>query len=141
MAKIMEEIIARGHPNVTAMHKTTLEITKEKELSKRGDCIIGVEAEKNISEISEEIKSHLKGGGTAKITILLPEYGLKEELKGTGNEKMSFNHPTDIVVRKSSFVCNRTLLIKADKAAVDLGREMVELLKDSSTILVFRIEI
>ncbi len=141
MAKIIEEIIARGHPNVTAKHKTTLEITKEKELSRKGDCIIGVEAEKSISEISEGIKSHLKGGGTAKITILLPDYGLEEEIKGVGSERMSFSHSTDIVVRKSSFVCGRTLLIKADKAAIDLNREMVELLKDTSTILVFRIEI
>jgi hypothetical protein len=141
MARIIEEIIARGHPNVTAMHKTTLEITKERELSKRGDCIIGVRAEKSISELSENIKNHLKRGGIAKISILLPEYGLKEEIKGVGSRKMSFNHPTDIVVRKSSFICGRTLLIKADKAAIDLSREMVELLKYPSTFLVFRIEI
>ena len=38
----MEIVIARGHPNIRATHKTTLEVTKEKELSPRGDCIIGI---------------------------------------------------------------------------------------------------
>ncbi|HIP58595.1 MAG TPA: DUF371 domain-containing protein, partial [Archaeoglobus profundus] len=38
----MKEVItAWGHPNITAKHRTTLEITKDEELSIRGDCIIG----------------------------------------------------------------------------------------------------
>ena len=138
---MIEEIIARGHPNITAKHKTTLEITKEGELSKRGDCIIGVKADKGISELSEKIKDYLKRGRSARISIILPDYGMEENLTGIGAEKLSFTHPTDIVVRKSSFICGRTLLIKDDKAAIDLSREMVELLKDPSTLLIFRIEI
>ena len=139
--EVREEIVARGHPNVTALHKTTLEITKEKELTKKGDCIIGVDADKSISEISENIKDRLKKKGKAEITILLPDYGLEEKVKGIGSEKLTFSHPTDIVLRKSSFVCGRTLLIKADKAAIDVNREIIDLLKDPSTLLVFRIEV
>ena len=36
---------AYGHPNITAKHKTTLEFTKDKELSLRGDCIVGVKSD------------------------------------------------------------------------------------------------
>ena len=138
---MIEEILARGHPNISAKHKTTLEITKDGELTKRGDCIIGVRAEKSISEISDKVKNHLKMGRKAKITISLPDYGLEEVIIGLGSKRMTFEHPTDIVVRKSSFVCGRTLLIEANKAAIDLNREMVELLKDPSTLLVFGIDL
>jgi hypothetical protein len=141
VGKVIEEIVARGHPNVSATHRTTFEITKDRELSKRGDCIIGIRAEKSISEVSDSIKNRLRGGRPTKITLLLPDYGLKEEIRGMGSNKMTFDHPTDIVVRRSSFVCGRTLLIKADRAAIDLSREMVEVLRDPSTLLVFRIEI
>ena len=34
-----------------------------------------------------------------------------------------------MVIRKSSYICNRTLAIKADKAAADLSRSLVEKLR------------
>ena len=36
---------ARGHENIRGVHKTTFEFTKEKELTLKGDCIIGVNAD------------------------------------------------------------------------------------------------
>jgi hypothetical protein len=54
---------------------------------------------------------------------------------------MTFDHGSDIVIRKSDFVCSRTLLVRSDKAACDIEREMVELLKDPQTELVFIIEV
>jgi len=138
---VKEEITAWGHPNITATHRTTFEITKDEHLTKRGDCIVGVKADKNISEISDRIKEKLKENALARIELVLPQYGLKEVVEGYGSSAMTFDHPTDIVVRKSSFVCGRTLLIKASKAARDLNREMVELLKDPATELLFIIRI
>ncbi|MEM2324735.1 MAG: DUF371 domain-containing protein, partial [Archaeoglobaceae archaeon] len=43
------EILAFGHSNITAKHRTTFEITKDQEISKRADCVIGVKASKSIS--------------------------------------------------------------------------------------------
>ena len=34
----------RGHNNVLALHKNTVEFTKDKELTLNGDCILGVDA-------------------------------------------------------------------------------------------------
>ena len=136
-----EKISAWGHPNITANHRTTFEITKEEHLTKKGDCIIGVKAEKSSFEISDEIKNKLKENAFARIELTLPQYGLKEVVEGYGSNAMTFNHPTDIVIRKSNFVCSRTLLIKASKAARDLNREMVELLKDPETELLFVIRV
>jgi hypothetical protein len=136
-----EEITAWGHQNITALHKTTLEITKDRELTKRGDCIIGVNADKAISEISDAVKKELKKGRKAKVILSIPDYGLSERLEGYGSSGMTFDHGSDIVIRKSDFVCSRTLLVRSDKAACDIEREMVELLKDPQTELVFIIEV
>jgi hypothetical protein len=38
--------------------------------------------------------------------------------------------PADLVVRKSDYVCGRTLAILADKAAKDLSRKLVEKLRN-----------
>ncbi|MCD6492968.1 MAG: DUF371 domain-containing protein [Archaeoglobaceae archaeon] len=136
-----ETVEAWGHPNITALHKTTFEVTKDSELSKRGDCIIGVRANKAIRDLNENLKEMLKLGYKAKIILELPDYGIKDEIVGLGNEKMSFKHKKDIVVRKSNYVCDRTLLIKATKSAFEIDREMIKLLKDPSTRLILKIEI
>ncbi|ADC65429.1 Protein of unknown function DUF371 [Ferroglobus placidus DSM 10642] len=135
MGKILEVISAYGHENIKATHKTTFEITKEKELTPRGDCIIGVRADKSIRDVNEELKQILRNAERVEVVLRLPDYGLEERLFGFGSKKMSFEDENDVVVRKSDFVCGRTLLIRASKAARDLSREFVELLKDRKTII------
>lgn len=139
--KVTEKIEAWGHPNITALHKTTFEITKDENLTGRGDCIIGVKANKAICDLNSGIKELLKAGCKAKIILKLPQYGVKDEIQGFGHEKMSFEHESDIVIRKSNFVCGRTLLIKASKSAFEIDRELINLLKDPSTQLSFVIEV
>ncbi|MCS7118798.1 MAG: DUF371 domain-containing protein [Archaeoglobaceae archaeon] len=132
---IIFEIEAFGHPNITAKHSTTLEVTKDLEISKKADCVVGVRADKSVFEIPERAKIELKKGLKVKVEFFLPDYGIKEFLIGFGDEKLNFTSKKDIVIRKSSFICGRTLLISADKSARDLNREMVELLKDGKTKL------
>lgn len=138
--KVMEKIEAWGHPNITALHKTTLEITKDENLTRRGNCIIGVKANKAIRDLDDNLKKLLKTGYKAKIILELPQYGVRDEVEGFGHEKMTFEHIRDIVIRKSNFICGRTLLIKANKSAFEIDREVIKLLKDSSTQLLFVIE-
>ena len=57
---IIEEITAYGHENILGTHKTTLEITKEDSLTKRGDCVIAIAANKAISELSQIFKEKAK---------------------------------------------------------------------------------
>ncbi len=132
-----DEIIAWGHENITARHRTTLEVTKEENLTLRGACIIGVKADKAIRDIDERIKEWLRAGNRIEIEIILPQYALKDSLVGFGSRDMTFEHKTDIVVRKSDYVCERTLAIRANKAAKDIDREIVKLLKDPTTELRF----
>jgi hypothetical protein len=121
-------IVAHGHINILATHKTTFEITKETRLSKNGDCIIAVDASKGMDALSLQFKENLRKDN-AEITILVEAGGVAEIINAQGNSKLILAHPTDIVVRKSSYICRRTLAIHADKSAKELSRELVKKLK------------
>ena len=120
---------ARGHENVLSTHKTTFEFTKEATLTKQGDCIVAVESTKAAVDLPPEFKEAARKEG-ARITVTVEADELKETVKAQGSPQLEFTHPTDLVIRKSSFVCGRTLAIRADKAALDWSRELVEKLKD-----------
>jgi hypothetical protein len=139
MVKSMETTItihAKGHPNVKSTHKTTLEITKEDYLTPTGDCIIGINADKSMADFSEEFREKIRNSDKIIVEIIVG--GLKEIIIGKGHKDLILNHPTDIVIRKSNFICPRTLMINADKSAKELNREIVERLKKGGD-LIFRI--
>jgi hypothetical protein len=127
--KAIEVINAFGHKNIRAAHKTTLEITKEEELSLMGDCVIAVSADKGFLELNPEFKRFLLMEG-AKLTILIDAAGVTDAVHALGSPKLVLTHPTDLVVRKSNYVCSRTLAIRADKAACTLSRRLVEKLQN-----------
>lgn len=126
--EITEIILVYGHENIQATHKSTLEITKEPQLSKKGDCIIGVSADKGIADLSLEFKESLRKKN-AKMTMLIEAGETAEIVNAFGSPRLILAHPTDMVVRKSSHICSRTLAIQADKAACDLSRKLVEKLR------------
>ena len=127
--KEIEVINAFGHRNIQSTHKTTLEITREENLTKRGDCIVAVKATKGAADLNPRFKDVARSD-VARITIIIKAGEVSEAIRAWGSGKLTFTHPHDLVVRKSSYVCGRTLAIKADKAAADLDRRLVERLKD-----------
>ena len=120
----MYKFHAFGHPNILATHKTTLEFTKDEELSLKGDCIIGVKADFDLKSIKKFIKS-LKSNN---IKIIIKAGKHKEEINGKINP--GFNSDKELVMRKSDFVSERTFALKADKAAFDLKRQLASHLKE-----------
>lgn len=132
--ELKEVIFAVGHANILATHETALEITKEAHLSRRGNCIVAVAADKAIDDLSSEFKECLRKD-EVKITIRINAGTVSDTLHAFGNCGLILDHPTDMVVRKSGYICNRTLAIQADKAACDLSRRLVERLKDPSQLL------
>jgi hypothetical protein len=127
--EITEIILAYGHKNIQATHRSTLEITKEAQLSKKGDCIIAVSADKAVADLSSKFKDNLRKENV-KITMLIEAGEVVEVVNASGNPQLILTHPTDMVVRKSSYICSRTLAIRTDKAACDLSREFVEKLRN-----------
>jgi len=124
-----EIIIAYGHENIQATHKTTLEITKDKHLTRNGDCIIAVAADKSLADLSPKFKEKLRRKN-AILTIRIEAEGVVEEIKASGSSHLILTHPTEIVVRKSDYVSNRTLAIRADKTSYDLSKRLVDKLKN-----------
>ncbi|WP_456450259.1 DUF371 domain-containing protein [Palaeococcus sp. (in: euryarchaeotes)] len=125
---IRERIVCWGHENVRATHKSTLEFTKEDFLTPRGDCILCIKANKGIRDLSEEFKRALKSGKKLTIKIMVDE--IEDELTAWGDERLILDHATSMVVRKSEYIDSRTLAVRADKAARDIKREIVEKLKN-----------
>lgn len=127
--RVKETIHANGHENIRSTNRTTFEITKETFLTKRGDCIIAVGSSKGAVDLSPEFKKAAKHEHS-QMRITLETGGQSEVITAWGSPQLSLTHSTDLVVRKSEYVCSRTLAIRADKAAKDLSRELVEKLRN-----------
>ncbi|MEK0366619.1 MAG: DUF371 domain-containing protein [Nitrosopumilus sp.] len=134
------EIEFSGHKNIRSNHKKTIEITKESNLTLHGDCIIGVDATSSCADLPQEIKDKLKIPGT-KITFSIRVGEHEFVLYGKGHPDLILSHSKDIVIRKSNFICPRTLAVKCNKASDLLPREMVSLLQDPTTKGIFTISI
>ena len=128
-SEIKEVIFGYGHENIQATHKTTLEFTKDTHLSKKGDCIVTVAADKALADLNAEFKEKLRKPHVT-LTIIIEVGEFVEQVNAHGSPQLILTHPTDMVIRKSGYICNRTLAVHADKAAQDLSRNLVEKLKN-----------
>ncbi|MAG91464.1 hypothetical protein CMO83_02210 [Candidatus Woesearchaeota archaeon] len=125
---------AYGHPNILGTHKTTLEFTKDGEITLKGDCIIGVKSDFELDKIKELIK----GSKNNKIKIIIEIKDKKEEINAELNPR--FNSNVELVIRKTGFVSERTLAINADKAAIDLDKDLINHLKEEDNKISIIIE-
>ncbi len=132
--RLKEVILAYGHRNITATHKTTIEITKESWLSRSGNCVIGVSSNKAVKDLNVELKRNLCKN-SAKIRITFEVAKSVENIDAFGSSQLILTHPTDLVIRKSNYSCSRTLAIKADKAACNLSRKLVNKMKDPRQLM------
>lgn len=126
------EIEFSGHENIRSFHQKTIEITKESHLTPRGDCIIGVNATSSCADLPSEFKEKLRDPNS-KVSFLIKVGEHEFLVKGQGHENLTLTHTEDIVIRKSDFVCPRTLAVKCDKASDLLPREMVSLLQNPNS--------
>jgi len=140
MVPVVERISFHGHPMVRSLHRTTIEITTDEQLTEKGDCIVGVGAAKGCGQLSETIKSALRSD-RAKVTIRVLTDRESFELTAEGDKGLELSHPHDIVIRRSRFTSNRTLAVGASAAAVDIPRSIVSKLKNPQTVGVLEIEV
>lgn len=140
LCSVRFEIPFYGHENVRALHPRTIEITTEPELTLQGDCIVGVSAECGCKDIPKKLKEKMKDE-RSKVTLSIQVNDEIFQVIGSGDGGLILEHPHDIVIRKSKFVCPRTLAINCDKASNDIPRKMVKMLQDPQTRGVFVIEV
>lgn len=128
-------MICRGHTAVRGTHRTTFEVTKEKWLTRQGDCIIGIGADKGAADLSPEFKSII-ANDRAVLTTTLSVKGNSVTISSRGSSQMTLNHPTDLVWRKSDFICGRTIGIHSDYVARSLPRDIIEVLNKGCEMVV-----
>ncbi|MGI0047817.1 MAG: DUF371 domain-containing protein [Nitrosotalea sp.] len=134
------EIPFHGHENIRSLHPKTIEITTESHLTTNGDCIIGVQASSGCNDLPEKMKTLLQNSRSdVNCTITVKDFTFK--VKGKGDDKLTLTNPHDIVIRKSSFVCPRTLATNCDFAADLIPRQMVKILQNPDTEGIFEIEV
>ncbi len=125
---VRELVRCRGHPLVRSRHPTTFEITKEEDLSEAGDCIIGVAADKGAADLSSAFREALAKEGAVLVTTL--RCGpIEVEVHAEGAPGLLLDHPTDLVWRRSDFICGRTIGIRSDYVSRSLPRALVDLLR------------
>jgi len=117
-----------GHENILGTHAKTFEFTKDFELSLDGDCIVGVKADFELIKLKKFLSDK------KKISIKISCDGVSDEVKCDVNA--DFNDSHEIVVRKSEFNSRRTLGVRADKAASELKKELIEKMKENIKIKV-----
>jgi|SRR3989344_2149235 len=116
--KMPYKFSAHGHPNILATHKTTIEFTKDKELSKEGNCIVGVNSDFDLESLKKFINKKISLGKKS-IKIIIKINDIKEEINAELNP--DFDDDKEMVIRKSDFASKRTFAIRADKGAFDLA--------------------
>ncbi|MCW3991716.1 MAG: DUF371 domain-containing protein [Candidatus Bathyarchaeota archaeon] len=130
----METFAARGHPNIRAGHRTTLMVTREPELTPRGDCIVAVAAERGLGSLDPRMKEAIRSRD-AGVRLILEAGGLIFEVLGRGNAGLTLSNPTDMIARRSHYMCDGTLMVGADKAACDIEPPLLRLLQNSDQVV------
>ena len=134
------EIPFYGHENIRSLHQKTIEITTEPGLTLQGDCIIGVRANCGCNDIPEKMKNLLRTTKSDVLfTVIVKDISFK--VKGKGHNDLVLTNPHDIVVRKSSFICPRTLATHCNKASDSIPRNMVKLLQKPDSKGIFAIDV
>ncbi len=134
------EISFYGHENIRSLHQKSIEITTESDLTLNGDCIIGVGASCGCNDIPEKMKRLLRNSKTNIVfTIKVNDFSFK--VNGRGNDELILTHPHDIVIRKSAFICPRTLATNCNKASDSIPRQLIKALQNSDTKGIFTIDV
>ena len=135
---VQDDVTFYGHPNIRSLHAKTIEITKDEHLTLRGDCIIGVKANKACADLDESFKHRLKSNSAiVRIEVMVGNESVL--ISGMGDHRLSMLNSHDIVIRRTNFACPRTMSVLCDKASSDVPRKLVRMLQDQKTKGIFRI--
>jgi hypothetical protein len=129
----------RGHPEVRATHMTTIELTTRDHLTPRGNCIVGVSANRALAGLAEDFKRALRA--RVRITFVIEADGVSFSFRAMGDPELKLTSPTDMVIRKSDYICGRTLAIGSEAAAIDIPRGLISSLRKRETEGRLRMEV
>ena len=121
---IIDRIEIMGHPFIQCIHNTTIELTKDNYLTKKGTCILGIKASKACFDLNPLLKKKIRK--EEKIDVIIKVDEIFDSFYGYGNKKLTLLSKKDIVFRKSDFICDRTILINCTKSSNELNRNIIK---------------
>ena len=113
-----------GHPNISASHAKTFELTRDPSVTQAGTCIIGVNAaydEAALLSLRGAVRIDLRCGGTT------------DSAEARINPKYAAGAP--LIFRRMPTPEPRTFAVGADKGASVLNRDLVQALKQPGAVL------
>jgi len=116
--------VCRGHPNVTATHDKTLEVTRDADISRRATCVVGV-----ASEHDDRALLALRG----PVEITLECDGARDTFSATMSP--FFLGDSSLVFRRGTGLRGRTVAFDASKTAATIDRALAERLGTSQSTL------
>lgn len=116
----MISFTVKGHPKISAEHKSTLEFTRDDHISGNGDCIVGISSDHNIGDLNK-----LNG----RLIFVMRVDGFEESFEATIPKNHELIDEKELVIRTSSFISDRTYAIASNKASLDIDRKLIEALK------------
>ena len=119
--------------NVQSTNDRTIEITTEEWLTKRGDCIIGVSSNKSCFDLTDKVKNAIKRYDS-EIEIKLVVEDEVDTIFAYGSPDLTLISNVSMVIRKSDYISDRTLAIRADKSARDISRDLIYKLREGSDL-------
>ncbi|MBW2996990.1 HAD-IA family hydrolase [Candidatus Woesearchaeota archaeon] len=123
---------AKGHKNILASHKSTLEFTKDREMSLDGDCIVGIGADFSLSRLKQLVTDH------KNLRMRIKAGKHVEEIDFIANKQ--FSSSKELVLRFSEFSSDRTFGFRATKSARQLDRKLIERMRDPRQDIIVEIE-
>lgn len=130
-----EVIVARGVGAVQATHPSTLEVTTDRYLTSTGDCIVAIAADRSPATFDPAFAEACQRSD-ATIEATLEVNGYRSVVRGRGDPALTFADPQSAVMRTSTYVDDRTVMVGADAAAADLDRSLVDALRSGGTLTV-----
>lgn len=128
-----QHVDAHGHEHVRGTHKSTLELTTDDWLTPAGDCIIGINASHAAAKFDTEFVEAARNSNT-EIICALAAGGHRTEISGWGDPDLTFLDDRSLVIRTSSYVDDRTVMVEANGAARDVPRPLIQALQDGSNL-------
>ena len=114
-----------GHPAVRATHRGSLELTLDREISRRATCVVGVAVGVDEADLH---------GYVGPVTISMTAGPYSHEVHATAHP--GFRLGRRMVVRRSQHRSADTFAVGADTDAAALPREMASMLTDPEVRLV-----
>ncbi len=123
----MISFTVKGHPKISAEHRSTLEFTKEDHISGNGDCILGISSGHDIGDLNK-----LNG----RLVFVMNVDEIKDSFEATIPKNHEISDKKELVIRTSSFVSSRTYAIGSTKGSIDIDRELIQALKEGKEMKV-----